>query len=433
MASTALHTDHYELTMVDAALAAGLGERRAVFEVFARQLPPGRRYGVVAGVERMVDAVNRFRFATAELAFLREAGFLRAETLAWLGDYRFSGDITGYREGDLYFPGSPVLTVEGGFAECVLLETVVLSILNHDSAVASAAARIVHAARGRPVIEMGGRRVHEEAAVAAARAAWICGLGPTSNLEAGRRYGVPTAGTSAHAFTLLHGSDRETFEHQLAALGHGTTLLVDTYDIPSGIRSAVAAGGPTLGAVRIDSGHLPEEAVRARALLDELGNTGTRIVASGDLDEYRLAELAGCPVDAYGVGTALVTGSGAPTGLLVYKLVARGGDRGEGLVPVAKTSAAKTGVAGRKWAWRVLGDGGHAEEEVTRLSPEPPEAPAGRVRPLQVALVAGGRVQRLPSLEEIRDFHRAALAELGPEHLALDDGPPALTAHHQRT
>lgn len=431
MTSTALYTDHYELTMVDAALAGGVADRRAVFEVFARKLPPGRRYGVVAGIERVVDALARFRFGGDELAFLRARGFLRDETLEWLAGYRFSGDVTGYREGDLYFPGSPVLTVSGTFAECVVLETVVLSTLNHDSAVASAAARIVHAAAGRPIIEMGGRRVHEEAAVAAARAAWIAGFGPTSNLAAGRRFGIPTAGTSAHAFTLLHGEDRAAFDRQLAALGHDTTLLVDTFDTTSGIRGAVAAGGPRLGAIRIDSGDLGEEALRARALLDELGNTTTRIVASGDLDEHAIAALADCPVDVYGVGTAAVTGSGAPTGLLVYKLVARGDDSGSGeLIPVAKTSIGKAGVAGRKWAWRMLDGDGFAAEEVTRSTPEPP---AGASRALQQTLVGAGEPQPLPALDEIRDFHRAALAELRPEHLALHDGRPALTAHHRPT
>ncbi len=418
--------------MVDAALAAGVADRHVCFEAFARKLPPGRRYGVVAGVERIVEAIGSFRFGDREIAYLRERGFLRDETIAWLADYRFSGDVTGYREGDLYFPGSPVVTVEGGFAECVMLETVVLSILNHDSAVASSAARIVHAAGGRPVIEMGGRRVHEEAAVAAARAAWLVGLGPTSNLEAGRRYGVPTAGTSAHAFTLLHGEDRPAFDNQVATVGSGTTLLVDTFDIPHGIRAAVAAGGPELGAVRIDSGNLIEEAVRARELLDELGNPNTGIVASGDLDEHSIAALADCPVDVYGVGTAVVTGSGAPTGLLVYKLVARRDDQGE-VIPIAKTSVGKSGVAGQKWAWRRLDGDGHAVEELTRGSAVPPEVDGSRLRALQVPLVVGGVAQPLPSLDAARAFHREAMAELTPEHLAIDDGPPALTVRHTAT
>src|SRR6201993_3397320 len=206
--TTALLTDHYELTMLQAALSSGAASRRAVFEVFARHLPHGRRYGVVAGTGRLLDAIEQFRFGPAEIEFLRESRVIDEATLSYLTSYRFSGDIWGYAEGDVYFPGSPILVVEGTFAEAVLLETVALSILNHDCAVASAASRMVTAAggpgpSGRPLIEMGSRRTHEVAAVAAARAAYLAGFASTSNLAASRRFGVPTAGTAAHAFTLL--------------------------------------------------------------------------------------------------------------------------------------------------------------------------------------------------------------------------------------
>src|SRR5215472_15751415 len=227
---TALLTDHYELTMLQAALHSGAASRRAIFEVFARHLPHGRRYGVVAGTGRLLDAVEQFRFGPADLEFLGSAGIVDAPTLAFLESYRFSGNIWGYREGDCYFPGSPILVVEGTFAEAVVLETLALSILNHDCAIASAASRMVTAADGRPLIEMGSRRTHELAAVASARAAYIAGFATTSNLEAGRTYGVPTRGTSAHAFTLVHDSERQAFSTQLAAQGPDTTLLVDTYD-----------------------------------------------------------------------------------------------------------------------------------------------------------------------------------------------------------
>ena len=277
--STALLTDHYELTMVQAALHDGVGDDRAAFEVFSRHLPEGRQYGVVSGLGRLLDAVERFRFGPEEIAFLRERAFLDDATLAWLADFRFSGTITAYREGELYFPYSPVLTVESTFAEAVLLETLVLSILNHDSAVASAAARMVDVAGGRPLIEMGSRRTDSDAAVAAARAACLVGFASTSNLEAGRRHGVPTAGTAAHSFTLAHRSEEDAFRSQLTSLGVGTTLLVDTYDTPAAIRMAVAlagelgASGP--GAIRLDSGDLTREAPAARALLDELGAVDT--------------------------------------------------------------------------------------------------------------------------------------------------------------
>jgi nicotinate phosphoribosyltransferase len=239
-----------------------------------------------------------------------------------------------------------VLTVSGTFGEAVLLETLTLSILNHDCAVAAAAARMVTAAGDRPLIEMGSRRTHEEAAVAAARAAYLAGFSSTSNLEAGRRYGVPTSGTAAHAFTLLHDDEADAFRAQLDAHGADTTLLVDTYDIAQGIRTAIEVAGPDLGAVRIDSGDLAVLAREARRLLDSLGATKTRVVLSGDLDEWAIAGLSGAPVDMYGVGTSVVTGSGAPTADMVYKLVEVDGR------PVAKRSEHKATQGGRKTALR---------------------------------------------------------------------------------
>src|SRR5215510_11785881 len=230
-ASTALLTDHYELTMLAGALRSGAAARRSVFEVFARYLPYGRRYGVVAGTGRLLDALERFRFGRAELDFLRETQVTDEAALRYLESYAFTGDIWGYAEGDCYFPGSPILVVESTFAEAVVLETLALSILNHDCAIASAASRMVTAAGDRPLIEMGSRRTHERAAVASARAAYIAGFDFTSNLRAGHDYGVPTSGTAAHAFTLIHDSERHAFASQLESLGHGTTLLVDTYDV----------------------------------------------------------------------------------------------------------------------------------------------------------------------------------------------------------
>ncbi|MGW8401290.1 nicotinate phosphoribosyltransferase, partial [Streptomyces lydicus] len=318
--STALFTDQYELTMLQAALRSGTADRRSVFEVFTRRLPEGRRYGVVAGTGRVLDAVENFHFDETILGFLRERSLLDGPTLDWLADFRFRGDIWGYPEGEVYFPGSPIMRVEGTFAEAVLLETVILSILNHDSAVAAAASRMSVAAGARPLMEMGARRTHELAAVAASRAAYVGGFHTTSDLAAGFRYNIPTVGTSAHAFTLLHDSERDAFTAQVQTLGSGTTLLVDTFDVTEAVRTAVEVAGPDLGAVRIDSGDLLLIAHRVRQQLDELGATKTKIVVTSDLDEYAIASLAAAPVDAYGVGTQLVTGSGHPTCSMVYKL-----------------------------------------------------------------------------------------------------------------
>jgi nicotinate phosphoribosyltransferase len=416
--STALLTDRYELTMLAAALADGTADRRCVFEVFARRLPDGRRYGVVAGTARLLESIGRFRFGSQELAAL--ADVVDPATLDWLASYRFSGDVDGYPEGELYFPGSPILTVTGTFVDAVVLETLTLSILNHDSAIASAAARMVTAAAGRPLIEMGSRRTHEAAAVAAARAAYLAGFSATSNLEAERRHGIPTAGTAAHAFTLLHDDELSAFRSQIDALGPGTTLLVDTYDIRRGIELAVQAAGTGLGAVRIDSGDLGELARQAREQLDGLGATGTRIVLSGDLDEYAIASLRAEPVDSYGVGTSVVTGSGAPTAGMVYKLVEVDGR------PVAKRSASKESRGGRKSAVRRYKPTGTAIEEVVHPHEHAVEVgPHDRVMP--VPLMRGGEVvPGLETLEQSRERLRAALVSVPWEGLKLSRGEPAL-------
>ncbi|MCX4866841.1 nicotinate phosphoribosyltransferase [Streptomyces sp. NBC_00257] len=428
--STALFTDQYELTMVQAALKAGTADRRSVFEAFTRRLPEGRRYGVVAGIGRVLDAVENFHFDDEMLTFLREQNVVDGPTLAWLADYRFSGDIWGYPEGEVYFPGSPILRVEGSFAECVLLETVILSILNHDSAIAAAASRMSAAAGGRGLIEMGARRTHELSAVASARAAYIGGFNTTSDLAAGFRYNIPTVGTSAHAFTLLHDTERDAFRAQVDSLGRGTTLLVDTYDVTEAVRTAVEVAGTELGAVRIDSGDLLLVAHRVRQQLDELGATETKIVVTSDLDEYAIASLAAAPVDAYGVGTQLVTGSGQPTCSMVYKLVARAGsaDPAEPLRPVAKKSlGAKSSVGGRKWAARRLDEYGIAEAEVIGTGAVPAELAD---RQLLVELVKGGEVVAREPLDAARERHIAARAGLPMSAVQLSRGEPVIPTEY---
>ncbi|MGC0363217.1 nicotinate phosphoribosyltransferase [Rhodococcus sp. 27YEA15] len=423
--SSALLTDQYELTMLSAALADGSAFRTCTFEVFARRLPDGRRYGVVAGTERVLTALEQFRFGEPELAVV--AKFLDENTVNWLRDFRFSGDIDGYREGDFYFPDSPILSVRGTFAECVILETLILSILNHDSAIASAAARMVSAAAGRRMIEMGSRRTHEQAAVAASRAAYLAGFDATSNLEAVRRHGVPGAGTSAHAFTLLHTTEDGTdeaaaFRGQVAALGVSTTLLVDTYDITEGVKTAIDVAGTELGGVRIDSGDLGVLARQVRQQLDDLGATKTRIVVSGDLDEYAIAALRAEPVDSYGVGTSLVTGSGAPTAGMVYKLVEVDG------IAVEKRSSNKASRGGAKKALRVVRDTGTIVEEVIYPAGSPaPVAEADGGRELQIPLVRDGKtVDGIPTLEDSRAVLAAGLLSLPWEGLKLSRGESAV-------
>jgi len=414
-----LHTDRYELTMLTAALADGTARSQCTFEVFTRRLPDGRRFGVVAGTGRVLEAVADLAFDPDELRWLADAGVVDAPTAQFLADYRFGGEIHGYPEGELYFPGSPVLSVRGTFADAVVLETVVLSILNHDSAIASAAARMVLAADGRPLVEMGSRRTHEDAAVAAARATWLAGFAGTSNLAAGRAHGIPTLGTAAHAFTLLHTTERAAFQAQVDALGPDTTLLVDTYDIATGVATAVEVAGTSLGAVRIDSGDLPVLARRTRAQLDAAGAHATRILLSGDLDEYAIAGLGAAPVDTFGVGTSVVTGSGSPTAGFVYKLVEVDGR------PVVKRSAGKETRGGTKWVVRRHRHTGTATEEVVGTGAPPVVHPPDR-RVDRLLFRDGAPVEGADDLAAARERVRAGLVTLPWDGVKLSRGEPAI-------
>jgi nicotinate phosphoribosyltransferase len=425
--SSAFRTDRYELTMLDAALQAGTHERECVFEAFTRHLPGGRRYGVVAGIGRLLELIDAFRFTDVELSWLGENHVVRPATLDWLANYRFNGSIRGYREGEVYFPGSPLLVVDAPFAEGVILETLILSVLNYDSAVASAAARMVSAAAGRPLAEMGSRRANEHAAVAAARAAYIAGFGATSNLEAGRRWGVPTMGTAAHSFTLLHDSEEDAFRAQVDTLGPGTTLLVDTFDVHAAIDLAVKVAGTELGAVRLDSGDLPSLVRAVRAQLDDLGARNTKITVTNDLDEYTIAALAASPVDSYGVGTSVVTGSGAPASGMVYKLVAHRDNTGT-WVSVAKKSDGKTSMGGRKHPIRRLDASGTAVAEAIHIVGGSPVSDSGRE--LLVPLIVDGALQNEhlgpTGVAAAREHRASAVAELPAEAFRLGRGDPVL-------
>lgn len=430
-AVSSLLTDRYELTMLDAAIRAGTHERECVFEIFARRLPGGRRYGIVAGTGRLLDLIDDFRFTDVELDWLRENSVVDELALGWLADYRFTGNISGYREGELYFPGSPILVVEGTFAEAVILETLVLSVLNYDSAVATAASRMISAASGRPVVEMGSRRTGERSAVAAARAAFIAGFTATSNLEAGRTWGVPTMGTAAHSFTLLHDSEEDAFRAQVDALGPKTTLLVDTYDVTAAVDLAVKVAGTGLGAVRIDSGDLPEQVAAVRRQLDGLGATDTKITVTNDLDEFTIAALRAAPVDSYGVGTSVVTGSGSPAAGLVYKLVARKNDSGD-WITVAKRSPQKVSVGGRKFPVREFTRAGKASAEVIHVGE--PEGATARHRPLLVPLVVNGvpleRFRGAAGTMLAREHRASAIAELPEEAFRLSRGEPVIPTRY---
>lgn len=429
--SPAMMTDMYEYTMLDAALKDGTANRKCVFEIFTRHLPEGRRYGVVAGTGRILDALERFHLDDEDLRFLSDRNIVSAETIAWLERFHFSGSIKGYREGEMFFPNSPVLQVEGTFGECTLLETLLLSILNYDCAVASAASRMVTAAKDRPCMDMGGRRTNEWSAVAASRAAVVGGFQGTANLLAAQLYGLKAIGTAAHCFTLVHDSERDAFISQIDALGRNTTLLVDTYNIEEAVKTAVEVAGPELGGVRIDSGDLAALAQRVRNQLDALGATNTKITVTNDLDEYALAALQTAPVDSYGVGTRLVTGSGAPTCAMVYKLTER--ENADGVMqPVAKKSKDKATVPGRKLAFRSyeynLADCEHvisgSEDQLAAFRPEE------GWKDLLVDFVDHGQIdatwQGYDAIMAAHDYRAKALAELPITAQSLMRGEPVI-------
>lgn len=434
--TTSLLTDMYELTMVDATLQSGTWNRQVTFELFGRRLPPARRFGVMAGNARIIEALERFEFSKDEIDYLSREKIVSDDCLDYLKDYRFKGRIRGYAEGECYFESSPLLQVEGTFAECVLLETLLLSILNHDCAVASAASRMTIAAHGRPCVDMGARRTHERSAVSAARAAYIGGFKGTSCLEAGKRYGIPTIGTAAHSFTLIHDSEEDAFRAQLANLGPGTTLLVDTYDVQRavkrGVKLAREAGGE-LGCVRLDSGDLVAEAFKVRALLDSLDAKSTKITVTNDLDEYAIAALGAAPVDSYGVGTKMVTGSGIPTAALVYKLVQRVNEDGS-VHDVAKRSSSKSTLGGRKFAGRARGEDGYATGELVVIADSAEQAQAEfkrrNARALLVDLVTDGQANASfvgkEALQEAQERHIHSRNELPYQGWRLSAGEAAI-------
>lgn len=407
-------TDAYCFTMLSSLVEENKADDPAVFELFARKLPSGRRFGINAGLGRFLREYREWTITTEDITNLQEWGYITPKTATWLtarvGKPLFSGNIWAYQEGDLYWAYSPLVRVEGPLGEAILLETLLLSIYNHDTAVASAAARMVLAASGRPLIEMGSRRTEEHAAVSAARAAYIAGFARTSNMAAREEWGIPTSGTAAHAFTLAHENEEDAFLSQLRTWGQDTTLLVDTYDTPQGIKRAVHAAnslgfaGP--GAIRIDSGDLAVETQEARRLLDSLDAEKTRIVVSSDLDEFLIAELATSPIDGYGAGTRVVTGSGHPTAGFVYKLVEINGR------PVAKKSHGKISVGGRKFPYR------RGEKEFYTLT--------GDIKgePLQCLYIEDGKIVpgEEPSLQEVRIFTQNVLNKLPSELTQVSAG-----------
>jgi nicotinate phosphoribosyltransferase len=416
-----LLTDEYQLAMAGSYLAQGIAGDPTVFELSIRSLPPERGYLLVAGLERVVEYLTELRFSAQSLDYLQQAGICTADTCRALAELRFGGDLDALPEGTVAFAGEPLLRVSGSRIECQLAESFLLNQVCFQTLIASKAARMVQAAAGRPLVDFGFRRAHgAEAGLWAARSAWVAGFAGTATVAAGQRFGIPTSGTMAHSYVLAFPSEVDAFRAFLRDWPQRSTLLIDTYEPLAGARAAVQAArleGVTPQAVRIDSGDLDEVARGVRRILDAAGLVSTQIVASGDLDEYRIAGLvaAAAPIDGFGVGTRLVTSYDVPALVGAYKLSMSDGR------PVMKTSTDKLTLPGAHQVYRADG------QDVIGLDGE---QVAGV--PLLRPVLRGGRVvEPLPALEQIRARAAAELAALPSGVRAVerpDTLPPRLSA-----
>lgn len=370
--TSGLFVDLYELTMAQAYLQEGRHEEAAVFDLFFRTLPPQRNFLIAAGLSRLVEELEQLRFSAADVAYLESLGRFAPDFLEWLGDWRFRGTVRAIPEGSVCFADEPLIEVSAPLADAQLIETLAINRMHFATLIASKGARVIAAADGRSVVDFGARRAHGvDAAVEAARALHLAGFDATSNVEAGRRYGIPVAGTMAHSYVQSHANDLAAFRAFVAAFPD-TILLVDTYDTGDGVEAVIALAGEfaergeslPVRALRIDSGDLAEAARDARARLDAAGLESVELLASGGLDEDDVAALVddGAPYDGFGVGTRVISSADAPTGDAVYKLVALGG---RGLI---KLSTAKETLPGAKQVFRQFDADGRATGDVLTVA-----------------------------------------------------------------
>ncbi|NUB11530.1 nicotinate phosphoribosyltransferase [Azospirillum brasilense] len=419
-----LLTDYYQLAMVQAYVEHGLTDV-ASFELFVRKLPPGRNFLMAAGLEQAVAFLERARFGADEIAWLRDEGRFSEAAVEALANFQFSGDVDALPEGTVFFAHEPILRVTAPLPQAQLVESRLINLIHLQTVIASKAARLVLAARHRPLIDFGLRRAHgAEAALLAARASYLAGFAGTATALAAMRFGIPAVGTMAHSFIQAHASEREAFANFARSRPRQLVLLLDTHDTEAAAGTVVALAGELAGeglridGVRLDSGDLAALSRKVRAILDEGGLAGTRIIASGGLDEAGIADLldGGAPIDSFGVGTSLGTSSDAPALDCAYKLVEYAG------LPRRKRSAGKATWPGRKQVFRRYGPEGRIEAD--RLSTLDSDEEG---RPLLVPVMRGGRrVAPLPDLPAIRAHAAAELASL-PEALShRTSGPPLL-------
>ena len=425
-------TDFYELTMSAGYLDEGYVDKIAVFDMFFRRVPDGGGYAVMAGLQQFIDAVDHLKFTDEDITYLRSTKTFDEKFLNYLANFKLHCNIWAIEEGMPIFPQEPIVTVEGPAIECQLLETLLLVTFNHQCLIATKASRIVRSAAGRPVMEFGARRAQGyDAAYFGARASYIGGCGSTSCVMAARDFGIPTSGTMAHSWVQMFPTEYDAFKKYAELYPDACVLLVDTYNIEEAVKTAVEVAGPELGGVRIDSGDLASLAQRVRNQLDALGATNTKITVTNDLDEYALAALQTAPVDSYGVGTMLVTGSGAPTCAMVYKLTERENSAGE-MQPVAKKSKDKATVPGRKLAFRSyeysLADCEHvisgSEDKLAAYQPE------DGWKDLLVDYVTNGEnhseYQGHDAIVNAHNYRAQALAELPIGAQSLMKGDPVI-------
>jgi nicotinate phosphoribosyltransferase len=424
----ALFTDLYELTMAAAFFREGMRET-ATFSLFARRLPDARAFIVAAGLEDALEYVRSLRFTPEALDWLHSLGRFEAAFLDHLAGLRFTGEVRAVAEGTVVFPDEPILEVTGPVIEAQLLETALLNICHLQSVLASKAARVTIAARGRAVAEFGLRRSHgSDAGLKAARCAWIAGCESTSDVLAGKTWGIPLSGTMAHSFVTAFSDELEAFRAYARAFPDTAVLLIDSYDTIEGARKAVtvarelAGAGKRLAGVRLDSGDLLALSREVRRILDQAGCPEVRILVSGGLDEHDIERLLarGAPVDGFGVGTRLNVSADAPSLDLVYKLV-RYGDRN-----VLKLSEGKATWIGSKAVYRLTGPDGRAAGDLLALADEPP--PDGGEPLLETVMRGGELVRPHPALGRIRERCAAQVGAL-PEGLRRLSGPATFPVH----
>ena len=429
----ALLTDLYQLTMAAGYFHRGLVSASATCEMFVRRLPRRRRFLLSMGLERVLRYLEELSFTEEQIAYLGTVPALRDAMspafCEYLRRFRFTGDVWAVREGTAVFAAEPLVRVRAPIVEAQIVETFLLSVMNHATMIASKAARVVLAAGDAQVIEFGTRRTHPAAAVDAARAAYAAGFVGTSNVEAGMRFGVPVMGTAAHMWTMAHPSEEAAFEGYVATFPSASILLIDTYDTLRGAERAARIAKEKLRGVRLDSGDLLALSRGVRRILDESGCPTAKIVASGDLNEYRIAELraAGAPIDMYGVGTDLVTSIDAPSLGGVYKLVKL--ERDGVAMPIAKFSEGKGTLPGPHQVHRIRDAEGRLVRDVITLADERPDTqPGEQADALLVPVMAGGkRTAPAEGLDAIRARARAEVAALPPELLEIPEPTPMWT------